>query len=47
MRRVRKIYFEKAANIPNSRLPLLLYLSALPLHAAGKAENGKAEPFPG
>lgn len=36
MRRVRKIYFEKAEDVPNSILPVLLYRSVLPLHAAGK-----------
>jgi uncharacterized protein YjlB len=38
MRRVRKIYFEMAADVPNSSLPVLLYRSVLPLHAAGKAD---------
>jgi len=38
MRRVRKIYFEKAEDVPNSMLPVLLYRSVLPLHAAGKGE---------
>jgi uncharacterized protein YjlB len=37
MRRVRKIYFEKAADVPNSTLPVLLYRAVLPPHAAGKA----------
>lgn len=37
MTRVRKIYFEKAADVPNSTLPVLLYRSVLLLHAAGKA----------
>lgn len=37
MRTVRRIYFGKAADVPNSTLPVLLYRSVLPLHAAGKA----------
>jgi uncharacterized protein YjlB len=37
MRRGRKIYFEKAADVPNSALPVLLYRSVLALHTAGKA----------
>jgi uncharacterized protein YjlB len=37
MGRIRKIYFEKAADVPNSTLPVLLYRSVLPLHTAGKA----------
>jgi uncharacterized protein YjlB len=39
MRRVRKIHFEKAVDIPNSMLPTLLYRSVLPVHASGKAET--------
>ena len=39
MRRVRKIYFGKAAGVPNSMLPVLLYRSVLPLHTAGKADT--------
>ena len=37
MRRVRKIYFEQAADVPNSTLPVLLYRSVLALNSAGKA----------
>ena len=37
MGKVRKIYFEKAADVPNSTLPVLLYRAVLPPHAAGKA----------
>ena len=37
MRRVRKIYFEKAADVPNSTLPVLLYRSVLPPHTPRKA----------
>jgi hypothetical protein len=39
MRRVRKIYFEKAADVPNSRLPILICRSVLPLHTARKANT--------
>jgi uncharacterized protein YjlB len=46
MRRVRKFYFEKAADVPNSTLPVLLYRSVLQLHAAGKA-NAFRERFKG
>lgn len=37
MRRVRKICFEKAADVPNSTLPVLLYRSVLLRRTAGKA----------
>ncbi|MGA7238987.1 MAG: hypothetical protein WBY44_25110 [Bryobacteraceae bacterium] len=37
MRSVRRIYFAKAADVPNNTLPVLLYRSVLPLHTAGKA----------
>ena len=37
MRRIRKIYFDKASDVPNNTLPVLLYRSVLPLHTAGKA----------
>jgi uncharacterized protein YjlB len=37
MQRVRRIYFGKAADVPNSVLPVLLYRSVLPLQAADKA----------
>ena len=37
MKRVRKIFFNKAGDVPNSSLPVLVYRSVLPLHAAGKA----------
>ena len=37
MRRIRKLYFEKGADVPNSKLPVMLYRSVLPLHSAGKA----------
>ena len=39
MTRLRKIYFEKAPDVPNSKLPVLLYRSVLPLHGAGKAKT--------
>jgi len=42
MRRVRKIYFGKAADVPNSTLPVLLYRSVLSPHAAGKARAFRA-----
>src|SRR5690348_14366944 len=38
MRRIRKIHFAKAADVPNSTLPVLLYRSVLPPHTAGKAD---------
>ncbi len=38
MRRVRKIYFAKAADVPNSTLPV----SVLPPHTAGKASAFRA-----
>jgi uncharacterized protein YjlB len=37
MRRIRKIYFDRASDVPNSALPVLLYRSVLPLHAASKS----------
>jgi uncharacterized protein YjlB len=37
MRRIRKIYFDRESDVPNSTLPVLLYRSVLPLHAAGKS----------
>jgi uncharacterized protein YjlB len=37
MKRVRKIYFGRAADVPNSTLPVLIYRSVLPAHLAGKA----------
>ncbi len=36
--RVHEIYFEKAADVPNSKLPVLLYRGVLPSHTA-KAET--------
>jgi uncharacterized protein YjlB len=36
MRRVRKIFFAKVSDVPNSNLPVLLYRSVLPLHEPGK-----------
>src|ERR1700728_2918706 len=36
MRRVREIYFEKAADVPNGTLPVLLYRSVLPPHTSRK-----------
>src|ERR1700761_9498851 len=36
--RIQKIYFEKAVDVPNSSLPVLLYRSALALHMTGKAD---------
>ena len=36
MKRIREIYFEKAADVPNSNLPVLLYRSVLAIHAATK-----------
>jgi len=37
MRRIRKIYFDRESDVPNSTLPVLLYRSVLPLHTAGKS----------
>jgi uncharacterized protein YjlB len=37
MRRVLKIYFKKAADVPNSTLPVLLYRLVLQLHTGRKA----------
>jgi len=37
MRGIREIHFAKAADVPNSTLPVLLYRSVLPPHTAGKA----------
>jgi uncharacterized protein YjlB len=37
MKGVRKIYFDKAADVPNSTLPVLLYRSVLPPRSARKA----------
>jgi len=36
MKRVRKIQFDKATDVPNSPLPVLLYRSVLAGHVAGK-----------
>jgi uncharacterized protein YjlB len=36
---VRKIYFAKAADVPNSMLPVLLYRAVIPSHAADKAKT--------
>jgi uncharacterized protein YjlB len=38
MKRVRKIYFGKAADVPNSTLPVLLYRAVLPPHTVDKAK---------
>lgn len=46
MRSIRKIFFEKAADVPNSRLPVLLYRSVLPPHTAAKG-NAFRERFKG
>jgi uncharacterized protein YjlB len=35
--RIRKIYFDIAADVPNSPLPVLLYRGVLPPHSADKA----------
>jgi uncharacterized protein YjlB len=35
--RIRLIHFERATDVPNSFLPVVLYRSVLPAHAAGKA----------
>ena len=35
--RVRKIYFDKAADVPNSLLPVLLYRAVMPSHTPRKA----------
>jgi uncharacterized protein YjlB len=37
MSRVRKLYFERAADVPNSTLPVLLYRAVLAPHTAAKA----------
>jgi uncharacterized protein YjlB len=37
MKRLRKIHFDKGPDVPNSALPVLLYRSVLPDHAAAKA----------
>jgi uncharacterized protein YjlB len=37
MRRIRQIYFDRESDVPNSTLPVLLYRSVLPLHAAGNS----------
>jgi hypothetical protein len=37
--KVRKIYFDKAADVPNSKLPVLLYRGVLPSHTANKAKT--------
>jgi uncharacterized protein YjlB len=46
MKRVRKIYFAKAADVPNSTLPVLLYRAVLQPHMADKA-NAFRERFKG
>ncbi len=42
MIRIRKIYFGKGDDVPNSALPILLYRAVLPPHAAGKANVFRA-----
>lgn len=37
MKRIRTIHFDKAADVPNSNLPVLLYRSVLASHTASKA----------
>ena len=37
--RIRKIYIGKAADVPNSKLPVLLYRALLPSHTAHKAKT--------
>ena len=37
MKPIRIIHFDKAADVPNSNLPVLIYRSALQDHAADKA----------
>jgi len=37
MKSIRDICFDKAADVPNSRLPVLLYRAVLPPHTADKA----------
>uniref|UniRef100_Q01R90 Cupin 2, conserved barrel domain protein n=1 Tax=Solibacter usitatus (strain Ellin6076) TaxID=234267 RepID=Q01R90_SOLUE len=39
MRRIRTIHFDKAADVPNSNLPVLLYRSVLESHTASKART--------
>ena len=39
MKRVRTIHFDKAADVPNSNLPVLIYRSVLASHAASKART--------
>src|SRR4051794_37831851 len=38
MTEVRKIYFARAPDVPNSTLPVLLYRAVLPSHTAEKAD---------
>jgi uncharacterized protein YjlB len=42
MGRVRKIHFEKAVDVPNSPLPVLLYRGVLAPHTANKADTFRA-----
>jgi len=44
MKTVRKLYFGKGSDVPNSKLPVLLYRSVLPLHSSGK-DNAFREHF--
>ena len=37
MKTIRELYLEKGSDVPNSRLPVLLYRSVLAPHSAGKA----------
>jgi uncharacterized protein YjlB len=37
--RVRRIYLDKANDVPDSRLPVVLCRGVLPAHAANKAET--------
>src|SRR5215813_10936002 len=37
--RVRKIHFDKAADVPNSGLPVVVYRGVLPSHAPNKAQT--------
>jgi uncharacterized protein YjlB len=38
VKRVRKIYFDKAEDVPNATLPVILYRAVLDAHASGKAK---------
>ena len=39
MKRIQTIHFEKAAEVPNSNLPVLVYRSVLPSHTVSKTRT--------